>query len=361
MALGREFPTRALATSLALPCQAEHCADVRTEAALVDVLTRARDECLPVHLLGGGSNVVAMPTVSGLTVLVRIGGVRSERSTDSTTVTVGAGENWQGLVRYCLGQGLGHLANLSLIPGTVGGAPIQNIGAYGVEVASYIERVRVVERDSLQTGWLSHAECGFGYRDSIFRRRPHDFAISQVQFRFPDDCPLDMSYNGIADELGKMAVVRAKPVDVAEAVSRIRRRKLPDPRLIPNAGSFFKNPQLDQERYTQLGSQLGGIASWSSQAAGSTSAPAVTRVKLSAAALIERAIGIDRGVNNAPGVYPWRLQPLVLVHRGGCDGIEVLRVARQIARAVKNRFAIELEREPRIFGDQPRVEEPAGL
>jgi len=361
MALGREFPSRALATSLALPCQAEHCADVRTEAALVDVLTRARAECIPAHLLGGGSNVVAMPTVSGLTVLVKIGGICSERRNDSTILTVGAGESWQGFVRYCLGQGLGHLANLSLIPGTVGGAPIQNIGAYGVEVASYVERVRVVERDTLQTGWLSQAECAFGYRDSIFRRRPGDYAISKVQFCFPDDCPVDMSYNGIEDELDRMAVARAKPVDVAEAVSRIRRRKLPDPRSIPNAGSFFKNPQLSQERYAALGSQLDGIAFWPTQAADSPPAPARTRVKLSAAALIERAVGIDRGVNNASGVYPWRLQPLVLVHRGGCDGVEVLRVARRIAELVQNRFAVDLELEPRIFGDLPRAEEPASL
>ena len=279
-----------------------------------------------------------------------IRGVKKERIKNLTRVEVGAGENWQGFVRFCLGQGLGHLANLSLIPGTVGAAPIQNIGAYGVEVASYIEAVQTVDRVTGAVDWMPHGDCCFGYRDSIFRRRPDDFVISRVRFCFPDDPPLNTGYAGIEQELHNMGVVQASAVQVAEAVCRIRRRKLPDPKSIQNAGSFFKNPQLTRTQFAEHSALLDGIPNWPVDTIDPTQAQPIPGVKLSAAALIEQAVGVDRRVSDQPGVYPWRLQPLVLVHRGGCDGVDVLRVASEIAAAVHQRFAVTLEIEPRLLG-----------
>lgn len=349
-----DYPAATLANSLALPSVAEHCAIVRSEAALLAAIKQAGEADMDVQLLGGGSNVVAMPRVSGLTALMRIAGIQTDARGDQVWMEVGAGESWQGFVRYCLGQGVGQLANLSLIPGTVGAAPIQNIGAYGVEVGRYIEAVRVLDRRSGEFEWLSKTDCQFDYRDSVFRRQLDNFVITKVRFRFTRKEPVVADYAGIERELSIMGVVRPTAVAVAEAVSRIRRRKLPDPRTIPNAGSFFKNPILSPEQYAVRSAQLGGIAHWSvggdALAAERQSAGGV---KLSAAALIERAVGIDRRRGFRPGVYPWRLQPLVLVHRGGCDGGDVLAVATDLARAVRERFDVQLEIEPRLLGAHP--------
>lgn len=345
-----DYPARELTNSLALPSVAQHCVAVTNETQLSEIVQQAQAAQMPLNLLGGGTNVIAMPEVVGLTALMRITGLNAYTVGDRFVVEVGAGESWQGFVRYCLGQGIGQLANLSLIPGTVGAAPMQNIGAYGVEVGTYIEAVRVLDRRRGEFEWKTQAQCEFGYRDSLFRRQLGEFIITQVRFSFAFAEPVNTSYAGIDAELSRMSVLEATPVAVAEAVSRIRRRKLPDPRTIPNAGSFFKNPVVSRTEYAQLESRLQGIACWPADPHSLNDSPGQQGVKLSAAALIEQAVGIDRRRTAAAGVYPWRLQPLVLVHRGGCDGKEVLRVAAEIASAVEQRFAVQLEREPRVFG-----------
>jgi len=338
-----------LPNTLGLPAQAAQGVAVASVPQLLAVIQYAARRGEPLQVLGGGSNVVLPRSLSGIALRMCIGGiVVVERTEAGCRIEVGAGESWQGFVRYCIGQGLGGgIENLTLIPGTVGAAPIQNIGAYGVEVAEIIDAVEVVDRQARVTDkatepyWLSASDCAFGYRDSCFKQQPDRWVVSRVRFSVPAHGPLKTEYSGITDELVRMGYApEAKvlqPATIAEAVARTRRRKLPDPRQHPNAGSFFKNPVLTEARYQELlttgTDTFREIPSWLQG----------KEIKLSAAALIERAGWKERATQE---VAVWHRQPLVLVNRGGADAADITAYADAIRQSVLEQFDISLEQEP---------------
>ncbi len=242
------------------------------------------------------------------------------------------------LVAWTLARGLCGLENMALIPGTVGAAPIQNIGAYGVEVGEFVEAVEAFQRDTGQVKRLPAADCGFGYRDSLFKREADRWVVTALELRLPRQRELRLDYAGVREELAAMGVDTPRAVHVAEAISRIRTRKLPNPALLGNAGSFFKNPVVDAATAASLKAAHPALPVFAGPDDGH---------KLSAAWLIE-ACGWKGKREGDAGVA--EQHALVLVNHGNASGQQLLDLARRIAASVQERFGVSLEPEPRIIG-----------
>ncbi len=256
---------------------------------------------------------------------------------DAWYVEAAAGENWHEFVAWTLAQGLPGLENLALIPGTVGAAPIQNIGAYGLEMGERFASLRAVELATGEAVELDADACGFGYRDSFFKREGRDrFVITSVTFRLPKQWTPRAGYADIARELAVNGASAASPTAQAifDAVVSVRRAKLPDPLVLGNAGSFFKNPVVDLVQFEALQQREPDVVSYR-QPDG--------RVKLAAGWLIDRCGWKGRAMG-AAAVH--ERQALVLVNRGGATGAEILALARAIQQDVGQRFGVELEPEP---------------
>ena len=325
--------------TLRVAARARWLATVRDPGALPALLDRDEFASQPVMVLGQGSNVLFAGDFEGLVV------VPAWRATqvladdrERVRVRVGAGLPWDALVDWSLAQGCAGLENLALIPGLVGAAPIQNIGAYGTEVGEFIETVEVLDRERGGVRRLSASECRFGYRDSVFKSDPDRWIVLAVEFDLPRHRPPNLDYGGVREELAAHGVADPTPTRVAEAVRRLRRRKLPDPAAIGNAGSFFKNPVVDDAVAETLARAHAGLPV---HPAGSG------RSKLSAAWLIEHA-GLKGYRAGAAGVSAQHA--LVLVNHGGASGAELLAVARHVAATVESRYGVRLEPEPRIVG-----------
>jgi UDP-N-acetylmuramate dehydrogenase len=324
--------------------------EVSDAAVLPGLLAQPMLRDGPLLVLGGGSNLLFAGDAPGavLALETRAMQVLADGHADDAVpiVRADAGGEWHALVLWTLGHGLAGLENLALIPGTVGAAPIQNIGAYGVEVREHIHAVEAVERSSGQLHRLSAVECGFGYRDSRFKREPERYVVTAVEFALSRTPRLRLDYAGIGEELSAMGIDVARtdslrPSQVAEAVCRIRRRKLPDPAVIGNAGSFFKNPILPAAQAEALHAANPALPMFR----GSDEA---TR-KLSAAWLID-ACGWKGHREGDAGVAS--SHALVLVNHGHASGAQLLDLARRIAASVRERFGVALEPEPRIIGAQ---------
>jgi UDP-N-acetylmuramate dehydrogenase len=285
-----------------------------------------------VFILGAGSNIVLPRQLDALVLQLAIQGVAVQD--DGRTVEVAAGEDWHGLVADMLTRGLHGLENLALIPGTVGAAPVQNIGAYGVELEQLIVSVRALDTETGQWLQLSRQECEFSYRDSLFRSRLQRYVISRVRLRLSRSTRVNTRYAALRQELDAQGIGEASPQQVFNAVVAIRKRKLPDPGLRPNAGSFFKNPVISAAHYGQLLQRYPGMVGYP-QGDGS--------VKLAAAWLIERA-GF-KGVSRA-GVGMHEQQALVLINRGQADAGQVLDYAREVVSGVQSLFNVSLHIEP---------------
>ncbi|MFZ5636640.1 MAG: UDP-N-acetylmuramate dehydrogenase [Pseudomonadota bacterium] len=299
-------------------------------------------------VLGGGSNLLI---VEGPRVALRLT-ARDMRILDAgedrILVRADAGAEWHAFVLWTLEQGCAGLENLALIPGTVGAAPIQNIGAYGVEVGERIVAVEAFERATGAFRRFAATECAFAYRDSLFKREPDRWLIVAVEFALPPAAAssadaLKLDYAGIRDEIATAGVAKPGPRDVADAVIRLRRRKLPDPDVVGNAGSFFKNPIVPASQAEALLVRHPSLPVFRADDAGAR--------KLSAAWLIEqcgwKGARADFGSGDA-GVS--EKHALVLVNHGGANGAELLALARQIADSVRTRFGVSIEPEPRIVG-----------
>ncbi|KON82369.2 UDP-N-acetylmuramate dehydrogenase [Azoarcus sp. PA01] len=319
-----------------LPARADRLAIIEHPAQLAPLLARPDWTEAPRLVLGGGSNLVLSGDFHGLVLKVAIGGRRLVGDDDDAWyVEAGAGENWHDFVRWTLAQGWPGLENLSLIPGTVGAAPIQNIGAYGLELA---ERFASLAAVSLETGAsfrLDAADCRFAYRDSIFK---HELAgralVTSVTFRLPKRWLPVTRYADVAEELVARGSVAPRPLDVSDAVIAIRRRKLPDPAALGNVGSFFKNPVVDAATLERLVAGDPGLPHYLQPDGGA---------KLAAGWLIDRCGWKGRALGPV-GVY--ERQALVLVNRGGATGADVRRLAQAIRDDVSRRFGVELEPEP---------------
>lgn len=292
----------------------------------------------PFHILGGGSNVLLSGPVQGTVILNRIKGIDIVREEDAYVwLRVGAGEVWHDLVLYAIGKNLGGIENLALIPGTVGASPIQNIGAYGVEVKDTITTVEAWEWEKGAIKPFSNEACHFGYRDSIFK---HELkartVVTAVTFRLRKQPKLNTDYGAIREELATMGVPPSIQA-VAQAVMNIRRSKLPDPAVIGNAGSFFKNPTIPQADYDALQEQFPDIPAYPAAAG---------LAKIPAGWLIEQCgwKGYRRG---DAGIHT--RQALVLVNYGQATGAQIWQLSEDVMQSVQEKFGIALEREVQVW------------
>ena len=314
--------------------------EIADAAALPELFGYAMLRDGPVLVLGGGSNLLFAGDPDGA--VLALGAQKIEIIEDDGQIAVvraDAGVEWHALVLWTLGHGLAGLENLALIPGTVGAAPIQNIGAYGVEVRECIHVVEAFERATGQFRRLGAQACAFAYRDSLFKREPDRFVVTAVEFALSHTPALRLDYAGLGDELAAMGIGDPRASQVAEAVCRIRRRKLPDPAVIGNAGSFFKNPIVAVTQADALKGEHPALPMFR----GSDD----TMRKLSAAWLID-ACGWKGHCDGDAGVSD--KHALVLVNHGRASGAQLLALARRIAESVQTRFDVSLQPEPRIIG-----------
>ncbi|MDV3468907.1 UDP-N-acetylmuramate dehydrogenase [Stenotrophomonas sp. C3(2023)] len=323
--------------------RAQRLVHVHDPACLPQVLALPEVADGPLLVLGSGSNVLLSTDQVPGTVLVFANTTVEiiEHRQDHALVRAGAGASWHGLVVESLQQGLSGLENLALIPGTVGAAPIQNIGAYGVQVGEFIQTVEAWDQQAAQWVRLDAEQCAFGYRDSVFKQEPDRYLITAVELRLPLLHHLRMDYAGIAEELTAQGVELPAAVDVANAIIAIRRRKLPDPDVLGNAGSFFKNPQLPLEQVELLQQHFPQLPVFP--------ADREDHRKLSAAWMIEHC-GWKAYREGDAGVSP--AHALVLVNHGQATGAELLALARQISASVLETFGVPIEPEPRLIGAQ---------
>lgn len=321
--------------TLALPGQAALYARIDDPLQLTAPELRHQ----PRFILGGGSNLVLTGNFDGLVLHMAIRGRRlSGEDADAWYVEAGAGENWTDFVAWTLDQGWPGLENLSFIPGTVGAAPIQNIGAYGLEVADRLHSLSAFDFASGCQATFSRNDCRFAYRDSIFKQEGWHvsgrYAITSVTFRLPKAWVALSEYGEVAREMEAAGIHAPMPQDIASAVTAIRRRKLPDPAEIPNAGSFFQNPVVESAVAERLGADFPALPRYP-QPSG--------QVKLAAGWLIEQAGWKGRRLGPV-GMYD--RQALVLVNHGGATGRDVERAMAAIQAEVHARFGIELTPEP---------------
>ncbi|MGH8042580.1 MAG: UDP-N-acetylmuramate dehydrogenase [Rudaea sp.] len=311
--------------------------DVSDPAKLPDLFALPALKAGPVLVLGAGSNVLFTRDWPGVVVSPVATGIRIvEDRGDTTLVRVCAGENWNDFVHWSLGHGFVGLENLALIPGNVGAAPIQNIGAYGVEVCEFIAVVEAYDRSAGTFVRVANAECGFAYRDSLFKREPNRFVVTAVEFLLPRSHVLHLDYAGVREELAAMKIHTPTALLVAEAVSRLRLRKLPNPALIGNAGSFFKNPVVDANLAEDLRRKHPEIPAW----------PAPGGLKLSAAWLIEACD--FKGLREDDAAISSQ-HALVLVNHGHATGAQLWALAQRVMGSVHARFGVALEPEPRVI------------
>jgi UDP-N-acetylmuramate dehydrogenase len=323
--------------TLRLPSTAQFVAMPRTMEAARTAIENALTRHLPITVLGAGSNVVLRARIDGCVIVPRLSGIRLTWNDGKALVTALAGVTWHDLVRFCLGQGLTGLENLALIPGCVGAAPIQNIGAYGVEFNQCFLKLTALSCRDASALEMDARQCAFGYRDSIFKHALKDGClITSVTLCLDPHAALRTGYPDVQREIAAMGM-RRNAVVVAEAVTRIRRRKLPDVRKVPNAGSFFKNPVLTDAELDRLRSRLDRIPMFADP----------NGTKVAAARLIDAA-GWKARTLGAAGV--WYRQPLVLINRGGATGADMLRLGRAIQTDVAEKFGVSLEIEPTVLG-----------
>ncbi|MFY2764550.1 UDP-N-acetylmuramate dehydrogenase [Arenimonas sp. MALMAid1274] len=322
-----------------VPARAAMMADVSRADALAGLFEFAMLRDGPVLMLGEGSNLLFAGDFPGVAICLTMAGVRIvQDGPEAAVVRAEAGMNWNDLVGWTLARGLLGLENMALIPGTVGAAPIQNIGAYGVEVGEFITAVEAFQRDTGQVKRLDREDCAFGYRDSVFKREPERWVVTAVEFTLPRQRELRLDYAGVREELAAMKVDTPRAVHVAEAISRIRTRKLPNPAVLGNAGSFFKNPVVPAAVADALKDRHPTLPVFPGDEG---------QRKLSAAWLIE-ACGWKGFREGDAGVAAQHA--LVLVNHGQASGAQLLALARRVAASVHDRFGVALEPEPRIIG-----------
>lgn len=327
--------------TLAIASRAEWFVSITDEQQLPEVLTAAHLQQLALTVIGGGSNIVLRGDVPGLVVQIANKGFQLVAEDEQTFfVRVAAGEVWDDWVKQSLQLGYYGLENLSLIPGTVGASPVQNIGAYGVEIGELIEEVHGIDVSSGQAVRLSAEDCAFAYRDSIFKHQlSGKVIITAVTFRLFKKPQTNVVYPALREVLSP-ADIQISPLQIREAVCNLRRSKLPDPAMIPNAGSFFKNPVINLGQAEQLQSHHPDMPVYPVDA---------NLVKVPAAWLIDRA-GWKGRVKGAVAVH--HSQALVLTNPGRGNGDELLALAQEIADNVKDYYGICLEMEPVVIPPQ---------
>jgi len=301
---------------------------------LPEAVVFAREKSLPIFILGGGSNILISD--KGFDGLVVKMGIVEVEEIKAGLVRAGAGENWDDFVAWTVDKGYGGLENLSLIPGTVGAAPVQNIGAYGVEVGDLIDSVEVFDAKENTFKSLSHKECDFSYRDSAFKKEKGRYVIASVLFKLKKNTTPDISYKDLV-ELFKN---KQKPsiAEVRAAVIAIRTAKLPDLSKVGTAGSFFKNPVISKEKYAELKERYPELPSFAESAKGGDG-----RVKVPLAWIIDKVCGLKGNKYGKAGIH--ETQALVIVNYSNASFEDVEKAAKEVEKSVKEKTGIDIERE----------------
>jgi len=318
--------------------RAQLFAEAHNDDDVREALAYAASHDVPLLVIGGGSNLLLTADIPALVLRMVTRGIRL-LSDDGNRVVIEAeaGEPWHPFVQYTLAQGLAGLENLSLIPGTVGAAPMQNIGAYGVEIKDVFAGLTALDRESGELRDFSLEDCNFGYRDSLFKQQPGRWLILRVRFKLDRAAHLHLEYGPVRQRLSEQGIEQPTPTDVSRAICSIRSEKLPDPAVLGNAGSFFKNPLVPAAVVTQIKTQHPDLVAYP-QADG--------QMKLAAGWLIERA-GWKGFRDGDAGVH--KLQALVLVNYGTATGLQLLDLAQRIQKDIAERFHVELEMEPNRY------------
>ncbi|WP_300690954.1 UDP-N-acetylmuramate dehydrogenase [Chryseobacterium sp.] len=320
--------------------KAKYFIEVSNTDELKEALTFSKNHGLPLLLLGGGSNILLTKDFEGLAIKLNLKGISEENiSNHEVLVTAKAGENWHEFVKYCLQKDYGGLENLSLIPGNVGTSPMQNIGAYGTEIKDIFVNCLVLNLKTLELETFNLEECKFGYRDSIFKKEGKGkYVILEVTFKLTTkDHHIKTEYGAIKNELEHLKINTPSIQDVSNAVINIRQSKLPDPKEIGNAGSFFKNPTIPLAQFQDLKQNFENIQGY----------PNGDVVKVPAGWLIEQCGWKGKQIGN---VASHRLQSLVIINAtGNATGKEIFDFSTDIINSVKEKFGIELEREVNII------------
>lgn len=320
-----------------LSVKAEYFSTFSSVDELRKLLRENSDKKLLV--LGGGSNMLLTSDVTGLVLKNNLTGIEViEKDEKTVKVKVQGGEVWHDFVMYCIDRGFGGIENLSLIPGSVGAAPMQNIGAYGVEIKDVFEELEAYEIASGEVKTFDKAACAFGYRESVFKRSlKGKYIITSVTLNLTTEHKLNTSYGAISSRLSEMGVTDPTIKDVSDAVIYIRQTKLPDPAEIGNSGSFFKNPVVSREKFEALQAKFPDIANYPVDDA---------HVKIAAGWLIDNAGWKGKTLGNY-GVH--KNQALVLVNYGGASGQDIFQLSEDILQSIKEMYGIELEREVNVI------------
>lgn len=298
------------------------------------LILKSEEMKLPLFILGGGSNVLLTKDLGALVIKMEIKGFDLVgENEEGVLVKVGAGENWHDFVMYCIQNNWAGVENLSLIPGTVGASPMQNIGAYGVEIKEVFDHLEAIDRNTLEIRRFSSEECKFGYRESVFKTDLKDqYIITHVVFRLSKHPKINAEYGAIKQTLVEKGIQSPTIKDISEAVIEIRKSKLPDPAIIGNAGSFFKNPTVPVFTFEKIKSHYPGIPGF----------PNEEGIKIPAAWLIEQAGWKGKRFGKI-GVHQY--QPLVLVNYGGGDGTDIKDLSKKIQESVLAKFDVLLHPE----------------
>ena len=320
--------------------QAKYFVEINSIEELKDALTFSKENTLPLLFLGGGSNILLTKDFDGLAIKLNLKGItEKEVNENEILVTAKAGENWHEFVMYCLNKNYGGLENLSLIPGNVGTSPMQNIGAYGTEIKDVFVNCQVLDLENLELSTFDLEKCRFGYRDSIFKQEGKGrFIILEVTFKLTQkDHHIKTAYGAIISELEHLGITNPTIQDVSKAVINIRQSKLPDPKVIGNAGSFFKNPTIPLAQFEELKQKFENIQGY----------PNGNMVKVPAGWLIEQCGWKGKQIGN---VASHKLQSLVIINATGeATGKEIFDFSTEIINSVQEKFGIELEREVNII------------
>ncbi|MCW3160028.1 UDP-N-acetylmuramate dehydrogenase [Chryseobacterium oryctis] len=320
--------------------KSKYFAEVNNIEELKEALNFSKSQNLNLLFLGGGSNILLTKDFDGLTIQLNLKGISEEIINDNEVlVTAKAGENWHEFVLYCLNKNFGGLENLSLIPGNVGTSPMQNIGAYGTEIKDVFVKCLVLNLETLETEEFNLEKCRFGYRDSIFKQEGKGkYVILEVSFKLTTkNHTIKTEYGAITSELQNLGIENPTIQDISKAVINIRQSKLPNPKEIGNAGSFFKNPTIPLVQFENLKQKFENIPGY----------PNGDFVKVPAGWLIEQAGWKGKQIGNTAS---HKLQALVIINAtDNATGKEIFDFSTNIINSVKEKFGIELEREVNII------------
>tara|TARA_B100000282_G_scaffold277046_1_gene235603 strand:+ start:887 stop:1891 length:1005 start_codon:yes stop_codon:yes gene_type:complete len=322
--------------SFNIDVNAKEFVEVNSKDELIEIANRTKDK--NVLYLGGGSNILFTRDFDGIVIHLNIKGVQFEKTnSDETVVQANAGENWNNFVEFCIKNNLGGIENLSMIPGNVGSAPVQNIGAYGVELKDVFLTCEVFNKNDFSIKTYNLEDCKFEYRNSIFKENKNLIILS-VRLKLKNkNHKINSSYGGINDELKKLKISKPTIKDISNVVCSIRKRKLPDPKKIGNAGSFFKNPVVKKDKLEWIKKYFNDVPSYKLDD---------KNYKIPAAWLIESA-GLKGKELNGFGIH--KTQPLVLVNYGGARGEDIYKLSLSIKEIIFKIFKIELETEVNII------------